>query len=704
MDTAFPQPIRLLGTPFCNGARVDGCQFGPETLRVGGLEALLREQGADVAWDDALPPLAAAQDDPYAMVHAACAGLAQRSEALLRRGIFPLALGGDHSLAVGLWSGVTAARPEQEPPGLLWIDAHLDSHTPQTSVSHAIHGMPLATLLGHGHPLLTGLAPRPLDPARVCVVGAHSFEPAEAALLLQLGVRVFPMAEIRSRGLDAVMAEALEIVTRGSGEFGVSIDVDALDPRDAPGTGTPEPGGLGAGELGRALAGIARDPRCLALEIAEYNPLLDRDGITLGSVKKLIAACFAAEGLDAQALIALENQHGAHNYAPLPVVVTRGSGIHLWDVDGQRYIDMLGAYSAASLGHAHPRLTAALERQAKRLSLTSRAFHNDRLPQLLQRLTALSGLDSALPVNTGLEAVETALKAARKWAYQVKGVAEGQARIIACERNFHGRSIAIVGFSSEPQYREGFGPFPAGFTLIPFGDAAALEAAITPDTAAFLVEPIQGEGGINVPPQGYLARVREICTRHNVLLILDEVQTGLGRTGKLFAFQHEDILPDGLILGKALGGGLLPVSAFLAKRAVMQVFRPGDHGSTFGGNPLAAAVALEALDILESEKLAERAEELGAYFRRNLSELRSPLIREIRGKGLLIGMEIDTNVASAEQVCVSLARHGILSKDAHQTVIRFAPPLIISRAQIDEAMSAIAAALHALETPHRKAG
>ncbi len=390
---------------------------------------------------------------------------------------------------------------------------------------------------------------------------------------------------------------------------------------------------------------------------------------------------------------AIENANGAHNYAPLPVVLARGAGVYVWDTAGRRYIDMMSAYSAASLGHSHPQLVAALNAQAGRLAVTSRAYYNDRLPLLLARLCEVFGYQAALPVNTGLEAVETALKAARKWGYRVKGVAADRAGIIACEGNFHGRSIAIVGMSSETQYRDGFGPFPPGFSRIPYGDAAALEAAITPDTVAFLVEPIQGEGGIVVPPEGYLRRCAEICRDHRVLLICDEVQTGLGRTGKLLACWHEDVRPDGVILGKALGGGLLPVSAFLADRELMNVFTPGDHGSTFGGNALAAAVALVALDLVVELDLPARSAMLGMHLLARLRQLRHPAIRAVRGRGLFAGIELDPTILDAHDACLRLLEAGVLSKDTHGTVLRIAPPLIIEPDQLDDAIDRIAAAL-----------
>lgn len=388
-------------------------------------------------------------------------------------------------------------------------------------------------------------------------------------------------------------------------------------------------------------------------------------------------------------IIDLEEDYCAHNYQPLPVVLVHGEGVYLWDDEGQNYLDMMSAYSAVSHGHAHPRLVKTLIEQAQRLAVVSRAYYTDKLPQFLERICLLTNQDRALPMNTGAEAVETAIKAARKWAYKVKGVENDKAEIITCAGNFHGRTIAIIGFSSEAQYRDGFGPFPAGFKSIPFGDASALEAAITPNTAAFLVEPIQGEAGIIVPPDGYLAECAEICNKHNVLLICDEVQTGLGRTGEFLACQHDDVQPDGLILGKALGGGLLPISMFLARDDVMGVFNPGDHGSTFGGNPLAAAVAFEAISVLGEEKLPERSKELGAYFIKRLRSLDTPFIKDIRGRGLFIGMEIDPTKATARAVCEELLRNSILSKETHDTVVRFAPPLIITKEELDWAFERI---------------
>jgi ornithine--oxo-acid transaminase len=379
------------------------------------------------------------------------------------------------------------------------------------------------------------------------------------------------------------------------------------------------------------------------------------------------------------------------------VVLNRGNGVWVWDVEGKKYLDMMSAYSAVSHGHSHPRLVKAIQQQAAKLSIVSRAFHSDTLGPFLQRICELTGQERALPMNTGAEAVETAIKAARKWAYQVKGIAADQAEIIACTGNFHGRTIAIVAMSDEVQYQTGFGPFPGGFKLVDYGDIDALEKAITPNTAAFLIEPIQGEGGIMIPPDGYLKACQELCRRHNVLLIADEIQTGLGRTGKLLACEHDGVVPDGLILGKALGGGMMPVSMFLSRRDVMDVFTPGDHGSTFGGNPLASAIGLEALNILVDEKLSEASAVNGKYLLEKLRALKSPLIADVRGRGLFVGIEIDPAHASARKVCEELMLRGMLSKETHEIVVRLAPPLVIRRDQIDWAVEQISDVLKSLE-------
>ena len=403
------------------------------------------------------------------------------------------------------------------------------------------------------------------------------------------------------------------------------------------------------------------------------------------------------------AAIARERKHAARNYDPLPVVLAHGDGCWLWDEHGRRYLDMMSAYSAVSHGHAHPRIVQALVAQAQRLAVTSRVFHNELLPRLFERLTSLTGLDRVLPASGGAESVETALKAVRKWGHKVKGIPHDRAEVIVCKGNFHGRSITIVGFSTEPQYRDGFGPFPPGFRHVPYGDADALARAIGPNTAAFLVEPIQGEGGIVVPSPGYLAECARICRERNVLLVCDEIQTGMGRTGRFLACEHDGVKPDAVILGKALGGGLLPVSAVVGTEDLMQVFTPGDHGSTFGGNPLAAAVAIAALDVLFDERLIERSAEMGAHLLARLGTIKSPLIRDVRGKGLFVGLEVDRERITARDVVDRLLARGILSKDTHGTVVRFAPPLVIDREALDWAVEEVRAVFAELGDGLRRA-
>jgi ornithine--oxo-acid transaminase len=387
--------------------------------------------------------------------------------------------------------------------------------------------------------------------------------------------------------------------------------------------------------------------------------------------------------------LTLAETYGAHNYHPLPVVIERGNGIWVWDVGGKKYMDCLSAYSAVNQGHCHPRLLAALTKQAARLTLTSRAFHNDQTGPFFRQLAELCGKQKVLPMNSGAEAVETAIKTARKWGYLHKSVETDQAEIIAFENNFHGRTTTLVGFSSEEQYREGFGPFTPGFRLVRFGDIDAVRRAIHKNTVAILVEPIQGEAGVIVPPAGFLRALRDLCNEENVLLLADEIQTGLGRTGRLFACQHEDVVPDLYILGKALGGGFYPVSAVVGSNEVLGVFRPGDHGSTFGGNPLACAVAREALNVLLEENLVERAEEMGAYFIKGLLEIQSPRVREVRGKGLLLGVELQPEAGPARGYCERLMERGMLCKETHENVIRFAPPLVIEQNDIDWALERI---------------
>ena len=379
----------------------------------------------------------------------------------------------------------------------------------------------------------------------------------------------------------------------------------------------------------------------------------------------------------------------AHNYGPLPVVLERGEGVWVWDVEGRRYLDMLAAYSAVNQGHRHPRIIRALEEQAARITLTSRAFHNDRMGPFLRRLCEATGFDRALPMNTGAEAVETALKAARKWGYEVKGVPADRAEIVVCENNFHGRTTTIVGFSSEAQYRNGFGPFAPGFVTIPYGDVDALAAAIRPETVAFLVEPIQGEGGIVVPPDGYMSNVQQICSENQVLVLNDEIQTGLGRTGKLFCGDWDGERGDVLIVGKALGGGVFPVSGILANDAVMEVFHPGDHGSTFGGNPLGAAVGEASLGVILDEKLPERSLELGSWLKDRLRDIDSPHVAEVRGRGLMIGIEIRSESGPARPFCKALMERGVLCNDTHHQVIRIAPPLVVTREELEGALEVI---------------
>ena len=393
--------------------------------------------------------------------------------------------------------------------------------------------------------------------------------------------------------------------------------------------------------------------------------------------------------------IRLEDTYGTNTYHPIDVVIERAEGVWVWDVEGKRYLDCLSAYSAVNQGHRHPRIVRALIEQAERLTLTSRAFRNDQFPLMAKYLCDLTGYDMMLPMNTGAEAVEAAVKAARLWGYRVKGIPDLHAEIIVCENNFHGRTTTVISFSTEELYRDGFGPFTPGFKAIPFGDAAALEAAITPNTAAFLVEPIQGEAGVNVPPEGYLREVRDICTRHQVLMIADEIQSGLGRCGRLFACDWEEVTPDLITIGKALSGGIMPVSALVGSRAVLGLFQPGMHGSTFGGNPLGSAVAAEALRVIVEEELPRKARELGRYFRQALRDLNSPFIAEVRGKGLLIGIEFTPEAGHARDYAERLKERGVLAKDTHGTVIRFAPPLVITREEIDFIVEQFAAVLEA---------
>ncbi len=398
--------------------------------------------------------------------------------------------------------------------------------------------------------------------------------------------------------------------------------------------------------------------------------------------------------MNTEDFVVLEEKYGAHNYHPLDVVIEKGEGVWVYDVDGKKYLDCLSAYSAVNQGHVHPKILAALTEQAAKVTLTSRAFRNDQLPLLYKELAEISGYEMSLPMNSGAEAVETAVKLARKWGYQVKGIPRHKAEVIIADGNFHGRTISIISFSSEEFYKDDFGPFTPGFISVPYGDAEAIAAAITPNTAAVMLEPIQGEAGVVVPPEGYLKRVAEICKENNVLFIADEIQTGLGRTGKFFACEHDGVRADVTIVGKALAGGFYPVSAVLADKELLGLFSPGEHGSTFGGNPLGAAVARAALKVLVDEKLTKNAEELGTYFMEQLAEMPSPHVKEVRGKGMLIGVELKAEARGARRFCEALQERGILAKETHDHVIRFAPPLVINKETIDEALPKIREALN----------
>ncbi|HBL17829.1 MAG: ornithine--oxo-acid transaminase [Elusimicrobia bacterium GWA2_69_24] len=396
-----------------------------------------------------------------------------------------------------------------------------------------------------------------------------------------------------------------------------------------------------------------------------------------------------------QQYIDQDKRYGAQNYGPLPVVLERGEGVFVWDVEGKRYFDMLSAYSAVNQGHNHPKIIAAAKAQMDRLCLTSRAFYNDKMGALLEKLAGITGMEKILLMNSGAEAVETAIKAMRRWGYEVKGIPEGKAEIIVCAENFHGRTSTIVSFSTDPDSYAGYGPKMPGFKVIPYDDPAALEKAITTSTCGFLVEPVQGEAGVKVPSEGFLKAARELCTKHNVLLAVDEIQTGLGRTGKMFCFEHSGIRPDIIVMGKALSGGVYPISAIAADDAVMKVFKPGTHGSTYGGNSLASAIGVAALDVLVGEKLPEKAQKMGEYFRAKLDAIKHPLLKERRGKGLLLALEFTKPIA--KDFCKKMMARGLLAKDTHAVTVRFAPPLIITKAQIDEAVAIIEAALQDLD-------
>ena len=393
--------------------------------------------------------------------------------------------------------------------------------------------------------------------------------------------------------------------------------------------------------------------------------------------------------MNTQEFIEIEEHFGAHNYHPLDVVISRGEGVWVYDIEGRRYLDCLSSDSALNQGHVHPKILAALQAQAQKLTLTSRAFRNDQLPLFYKELSELTGFDMALPMNSGAEAVETAIKLARKWAYQVKGIPRYQAEIITCNNNFHGRTVSIISFSTEPLYRDDFGPFTPGFVMVPYGDADAIAAAITPNTAAIMVEPIQGEAGVIIPPAGYLNKIRDLSTRNRILFIADEIQTGLGRTGKMFACEHESVRPDMLIIGKALSGGFYPVSAVVADHELLGLFKPGEHGSTFGGNPLGMAVARAAMRVLVEEHMVENSARMGEYLLEQLAEISSPHIKQVRGKGLFVGVELHPSAGGARRFCEALASQGILAKETHENVIRFAPPLIIDKPTLDWAIPII---------------
>ena len=393
--------------------------------------------------------------------------------------------------------------------------------------------------------------------------------------------------------------------------------------------------------------------------------------------------------MNTQEIIQMEEQFGAHNYHPLDIIIERGEGIWVYDIEGNKYLDFLSAYSAVNQGHCHPRIIKVLIEQAKKLTLTSRAFRNEQLAPFYKELAELCDMEMVLPMNTGAEAVETAIKTGRKWGYKTKGIPEGKAEIIVCENNFHGRTTTIVGFSSEDQSRDGFGPFTPGFVSVPYGDVDAMAKAITPNSAAIMIEPIQGEGGVLIPPDGYLEKCADLCKEKNILLILDEIQSGLGRTGKLFAYQYENIKPDMLILGKALSGGAYPVSAVVSSKEILSVFKPGDHGSTYGGNPLGCAIAREALKVLREENLVENAFELGEYFKNRLKSINSKHIKEIRGRGLFIGVELIPEAGGARRFCEALMNKQLLCKETHENVIRFAPPLVITKQDLDWAFEKI---------------
>ena len=593
----------VIGAALGWGAQIRETENGPDAIYASALKTKLSQWGVAVQWENIIYPSQKAKGSqlspgaptlPLIVEH--ITRLANQVAKVVDRGDFPIIVGGDHSIAIGTWSGVTHALRSKENFGLLWIDAHMDAHTPETSLSHAYHGMPVASLLGYGDPQLINIADpgSKLHPRHVILYGVRSYEHAEKAFLNRLGVRVYYMKEIIQRGIDKTLTEALDYLKNNTKRFGVSIDLDAFDPMEVPGVGSRKSYGLPVNETLKALSQLRHHSTWRGLEITEFNPNLDKETTTLQTIEKIFECLIGRRDSFSKTyqIIAQEKQVCAANYNPLPVVLSHGQGVWLWDVDGRKYLDMLSAYSAVSHGHAHPRILKVMREQAEKVSVVSRSFYSDQLAPFLRKLIEISGLDMALPMNSGAEAVETAIKAVRCWGYEKRAIPDGAAEIIVMDGNFHGRTTTLVGLSSEKAYKNHFGPFARGFKSVPFGNIQALEEAITPYTCGVLTESIQGEAGIIIPPRGWLSEVRKLCTQHQIALIVDEVQTGLGRTGKWFAYQHENIKPDGLILGKALGGGILPVSAFVATRDIMSVFTPGSHGSTFGGNPLAAAIGL----------------------------------------------------------------------------------------------------------------
>jgi ornithine--oxo-acid transaminase len=691
------KPLELIGAGQGWGAKFHEVQMGPHALHDYGLLQSLQKIDPAIQWQEErfISPSITYPTNRELNYPERLAQVKEFSENLSKEVIevqsshFPVILGGDHTIAIGTWSALTTALHAQGNFGLIWVDAHMDSHTPKTSHTQNIHGMPLAALLGYGEEVLVNVASNgaKLHPQHVVLIGVRSFEPEEAEFLRKLNVRIYFMSEVQRRGFEEIFQEAVQIVSQHTKGFGVSIDIDAFDPEIAPGTGAHAIGGiLHKTDVTNSLKSISQNPKFKALEIAEFDPSRDIQHKTTILVQELVSSVINRT----QQWIDFENKWCANNYNSIPVVLSKAKAEWLWDIEGKRYVDMMAAYSAVSLGHAHPRLIHALQDQAQTLAVVSRAFHSDKLAPFLERLCQVTGMDKALPMNTGVEAVETALKAARRYGYEKKGIPDGKAEIIVAKNNFHGRTIAVVGFSSEPAYQKHFGPFAPGFVEIPFGDSEALKKAITPNTCAFLIEPIQGEAGIIIPGHGWLKTCQEICNQQNVLLIVDEVQTGLGRTGKMFAIEHDNVKPDAIILGKALGGGLLPVSMFLARLEVMDVFTPASHGSTFGGNPLGARIGLEVLNIIQEENLVERSRVLGDELLQGLKQIKSRLIKDVRGKGLFIAVEINPQFLMAREVCEKLMQNGVLSKETHDTVIRFAPPLIISKEALNIAIEQFA--------------